>query len=164
MANTITQRTALTLARPTGPARRRTETRMQCAFTTGSTSARAGSVPDARRVGQMRTIVAAQLRLLGLDTLVDSMALVVSELVTNAVEHGGGSMSVSLLITGTKVRLEVGDSGAGRPCPRSAGSGDENGRGLFLVDSLTAELGGRWGFDPDRHAVWVEIPTPPSTP
>lgn len=140
------------------------EALMQCGFTTESTTSGATSVPDARRVGHMRKIVAAQLRLLGLDILVDSMTQVVSELVTNAIEHGSGPVSLSLLITDTQARLEVQDSGAAHPCPRSASSGEENGRGLFLVDSLTAELGGSWGFDPDRHSVWAEVPAPPSTP
>nr|WSX47586.1 ATP-binding protein [Streptomyces sp. NBC_00974]WSX54270.1 ATP-binding protein [Streptomyces sp. NBC_00974] len=121
-------------------------------------------VADAQQVRGVRRIVAARLAFLGLGCLQEALLLIVSEIVTNAVEHaggpGGGSVQVAQRLGGGRLITEVCDSGRGRPRMGIAGAEEENGRGLFLVDSLTTELGGTWGFDLDRRAIWVEIPTP----
>jgi hypothetical protein len=54
------------------------------------------------------------------------------------------------------VWVEVVDNDMRLPRIRNAGETDEGGRGLYLVDQLTA----RWGSRPtnDGKAVWFEIP------
>lgn len=77
---------------------------------------------------------------LGLDPdRCQELKLVVSELVTNAVLHGEGPVSLRLCTSGGTVHGEVADSGAGfePDVPRLVSADDvEGGRGLFLVDHL----------------------------
>ena len=67
------------------------------------------------------------------------LKLVVSELVTNAVVHGRGPVSLRLDARGNVVQGEVSDGGDGFENKRGRipGPNDaEGGRGLFLVDRL----------------------------
>lgn len=93
--------------------------------------------------------------------VVDDAALVVSELVGNAVRHGaalpGGGLIARWQLDGESLLVEVVDGGpgpAGRPAP--AAEDAEGGRGLALVRVLAA----RWGSDPARPGtnVWAELP------
>ena len=89
------------------------------------------------------------------------LALVVTELVANAVRHAGTDITVRLLRLGDGVRVEVAD-GSSRPLrPRSATVADEGGRGLLLVDALST----RYGVEAERHGklVWAEILPEPWT-
>jgi anti-sigma regulatory factor (Ser/Thr protein kinase) len=92
-------------------------------------------------------------------TAADDIELITSELVTNAVHHGGVG-PVGLRITGDEavIRVEVTDSGSGGvPRPRVAPDG-ESGRGLLHVEVLSE----RWGVckDPAGITVWAEIRRP----
>ncbi|MGW3359811.1 ATP-binding protein [Streptomyces bungoensis] len=97
----------------------------------------------------------------------DDAVLVASELVTNALVHAAGErIACRVRWAAGRVRVEVEDQNRGsvRPVPRQSGPDDQNGRGLFLVDALTAD----WGVTaaPGRPAriVWAELTTPPGTP
>ena len=89
------------------------------------------------------------------DDLVDAGELVVSELVTNALLHGGGVASVTVSVTGSTLRIEVADRNRHAPVPASAPSDAMTGRGLSLVRDLAT----RWGVTPNVHGktVWAEI-------
>lgn len=93
------------------------------------------SVPIARRA------VAAQLRAWGLEPLVDTVSLAVSELVTNAVLHATGGLRVALSRAPGGARLEVGDGSARTPLQRRPTELSGTGRGLQLVDMLAADWG-----------------------
>ncbi|WP_159045633.1 ATP-binding SpoIIE family protein phosphatase, partial [Streptomyces puniciscabiei] len=112
-------------------------------------------------VGTARHVAARQLSEWGLEHLVSTMELVVSELVTNAVHHGVGPIQLRL-IRHQVLTCEVFDSGNCYPRQRHARIVDENGRGLFLV----AQLAHRWGFRSASggKVVWVEqdLPSTPS--
>lgn len=71
--------------------------------------------------------------------LVSDILLVTSELVANAVEHGGGPGALRLALADHRVSLAVRDGGAGRPRLQPSGVLTERGRGLLLVDALTHE-------------------------
>ncbi|MFB4304578.1 ATP-binding protein [Actinomadura sp. GTD37] len=99
----------------------------------------------------------------------DDMVLVVSETVANAVAHTasgrpGGRVTVVLAAGDGVYRLEVADDGAagGRPHVKTPhgpdGAGAETGRGMRIVEALSA----RWGFRADgpRTVVWAEFPAP----
>lgn len=84
-------------------------------------------------------------------------AVVVSELVTNAVEHAGRKpVRVTLaLLGGGRVRISVVDLSRQLPQPRGAGAEDESGRGLALVGLMSSG----WGVDHLRWGkrVWAEL-------
>jgi anti-sigma regulatory factor (Ser/Thr protein kinase) len=91
----------------------------------------------------------------------EDVQLLVSELVTNAVRHGGATPDRPLQFdfrrrNGT-IRVEVVDSGTDFEAPSQPANGDANGGwGLFLVDRIAA----RWGVDrtPRGTCVWFELP------
>src|SRR5262249_36677199 len=63
-----------------------------------------------------------------------SFAMLVNELISNAIKHGQGEISVSLTREGEKLRLEVSDNGPGFPegfDPRKAAN-----TGLDLIESM----------------------------
>jgi len=105
-------------------------------------------------VPQARHELWATLSKWGLLELADTAELVVSELVTNAIQHAkvsGREVETRLLRitddTGrTGLRIEVHDAGDGRPQlrrNRPAPSLATRGRGLLLIDTLVGPT--RWG-------------------
>jgi anti-sigma regulatory factor (Ser/Thr protein kinase) len=98
----------------------------------------------------------------GDDDLADTIALVTSELVTNAVVYGRGPIRVGLHHRPGRLVIDVHDGNRDGPLVGVAGIDDEGGRGLALVGMLTARL----GWEPvacGKHA-WAEIPLPGSAP
>jgi DNA-binding response OmpR family regulator len=88
--------------------------------------------------------------------LTDTVTLLVSELVTNAVVHAGSDVEVSVRLTPTAARIEVTDASAESVAPRAAASDEASGRGLALVGSLAQ----RWGVRPapgGGKTVWFEV-------
>lgn len=90
---------------------------------------------------------------------IDAAVLAVSELVANAVVHGGpGHGDVELTVkTGTDgLHIEVFDDDPRPPELRSARSGDDRGRGLAIV----AGLASAWGWTPAAGGkrVWCHLP------
>jgi PAS domain S-box-containing protein len=78
------------------------------------------------------------------DAVTRDLALVTSELVTNAMVHGGAPVDVRLQRTGTRVVLEVQDDAASSlPRPQDPDDDDEHGRGLRIVETLSDEWGMR---------------------
>jgi anti-sigma regulatory factor (Ser/Thr protein kinase) len=75
-------------------------------------------------------------------------AVAFSEVVTNAVVHGSGLITVRARIAPGVLECEVGDGAADLPVVYEAGADDEHHRGLSLVDALaddwrvSARLGG----------------------
>lgn len=108
-------------------------------------------LPAEVHVGQMRRLTAHYLNRWELSRLVDDAVLVVSELVTNAVRHGGGRpVGFRVKRSSRELRIEVTD---GNPTPAqvcSAVRTEENGRGLFLVEAVTDS----WGVSADGMTTW----------
>jgi anti-sigma regulatory factor (Ser/Thr protein kinase) len=110
-------------------------------------------VRDARRV------LGAALERWDVDrTLAADAALVVTELVTNAVLHGRGPIDLRLRLAPRHLVVEVQDGTQVLPRRRRAGAEDEGGRGLQLVSALTE----RWGTRPlpEGKAVWCLLRLP----
>ncbi|MGW7367519.1 SpoIIE family protein phosphatase [Streptomyces sp. NPDC054841] len=104
-----------------------------------------------------RGLIERQLTEWGLDEMIFTTELIVSELVTNAYRYAGGPVTLRL-INLHRLICEVSDPSSTSPHLRRARSTDEGGRGLLLVAQLTA----RWGT---RHArggktVWTEQELP----
>jgi len=89
----------------------------------------------------------------------ETMRLLVTELVANSVRHASAAcVSVKAVVTGTSVWLEVSDEGPGfevEGAMRRGTQTDESGWGLFLVERLA----NRWGVTRDGEAtrVWFEL-------
>jgi anti-sigma regulatory factor (Ser/Thr protein kinase) len=87
--------------------------------------------------------------------VVDDAVLLVSELVTNSVLHGGPPVVVAVDCDEATLQVRVRDGSSSLPAPREAASGDENGRGLALVAEMSAD----WGVDTEEDGkhVWFVI-------
>ena len=86
----------------------------------------------------------------------DTVALLVSEVATNALVHGRGDVEVRVLAPRDGLlRVEVSDGDPALPRPRAASTDAEGGRGLALVDALAAS----WGThaSPTGKVVWFEV-------
>ena len=85
------------------------------------------------------------------------LRLVISEVVTNAVRHGGeGEMLVAVTPKDGYLCVQVTDTGDGfAPRPRAYGPDEDGGFGLFLVERLTR----RWGLtrEDSNTRVWFEF-------
>jgi len=119
------------------------------------------SVPgDARAAGVARRAVTSSKA--GLPEIIrHRVALLLSELVTNAVQHGGGPhelIEVRLVSTSKRVRVEVHDSGNGGSMTRGRLEEDHGGYGLLLVDHL-ADSWGREHTDHGGTVAWFELDT-----
>jgi anti-sigma regulatory factor (Ser/Thr protein kinase) len=105
-------------------------------------------------VGEARHLVAGLLATIAPERL-DTILLLTSELVTNAVRHGSGPVTLHLSGGVHGLQVEVDDDGAGQPVLLDPDALTTGGRGLHLVDALST----RWGVD--RHAlgktVWFRL-------
>jgi anti-sigma regulatory factor (Ser/Thr protein kinase) len=104
-----------------------------------------------------RRFVRAALRSWGEDDLVDDGELIVSELATNAVIHGGSPFRASVERSPHVVRITVEDAGPGFPHSHRAADDAPGGRGVAIVDALSQ----RWGCDrvDGGKVLWAELAT-----
>ncbi|MFD8805167.1 SpoIIE family protein phosphatase [Streptomyces sp. NPDC059597] len=104
--------------------------------------------------GKARRLARAALAEWGLEDLSDSLELLVSEVVTNAVRYTTRPVSVRLLRTDV-LRCEVSDDIPRLPRLCQARATDEGGRGLYLVNKLAR----RWGATrlSAGKVVWFEL-------
>lgn len=107
------------------------------------------NVPVARR------FVRQVLGDLGADGALDTAQTLVSELVTNAVIHARTAFTVRVSCDGDTVRVSVFDGSRARARVRNYGTDATTGRGLRLLDALSAD----WGVEPhgDGKAIWFEV-------
>nr|WP_203592129.1 MULTISPECIES: ATP-binding protein [unclassified Streptomyces] len=110
-----------------------------------------------------RAAVRTQLHGWGLDGVGDLTALLVSELVTNALRHATGPIGVRLVrprgLTGVLL-VEVSDTLPDLPHECVPRPEDEHGRGLQLVASTSRRWGTRPGGDDVGKTVWFELAVP----
>ena len=113
--------------------------------------------PKPRNVRAAREFVADALRDQGFAGDYDTVLLLASELVTNAVRHAATPFEIRVDVERDGVHIEVIDGDGDHPPEvRHPGPDDTNGRGLLLVDQLSAG----WGTDRvgGNKAVWFEVP------
>jgi DNA-binding NarL/FixJ family response regulator len=105
-----------------------------------------------------RRFVEGILEAWGCAELVDTVTLLVSELVGNAVLHAGSEVELSLRLVGDRLRVDVIDRSTALPRRRDAGEGDQTGRGSDLVEIMASS----WGVSgrPDGKSVWFEVELP----
>lgn len=88
----------------------------------------------------------------------DTTMLLVGEVVTNAVVHGGGWFLLQVDATPERIRVEVTDSSAGQPRALQLDGEREHGRGLAIVDALADQWGTR--HMRSHKVVWFELAHP----
>ncbi|WP_181449688.1 SpoIIE family protein phosphatase [Streptomyces cyaneus] len=110
--------------------------------------------PEDAAPGRARRLARRALSRWGLEELTDSVELLVSEVVTNAVRYASRPVTLRLLRTDV-LRCEVGDDVPQLPRLRQARATDEGGRGLYLVNRLAR----RWGATrlSTGKVVWFEL-------
>ncbi|MFD7134396.1 ATP-binding protein [Streptomyces sp. NPDC059894] len=122
--------------------------------------------PDPAEVGRARSWARSRLAGSGIkadEPLAETLILLVSELVTNAVVHTGcpAVLRLSLPRGGggeageSTVRLEVADSSSRAPVPRCVDGDATGGRGLALVDCLADRWG--WSVEGPGKRIWCEL-------
>ncbi|MEV0175248.1 SpoIIE family protein phosphatase [Streptomyces sp. NPDC050803] len=110
--------------------------------------------PEDAAPGRARRLARRALSRWGMEELTDSVELLVSEVVTNAVRYTSRPVTLRLLRTDV-LRCEVGDDVPQLPRLRQARATDEGGRGLYLVNKLAR----RWGATrlSTGKVVWFEL-------
>ncbi len=85
----------------------------------------------------------------------DVAELLVSELVTNALQHAPGGVQLELSMCPPRTRVAVIDQSPAQPVVRHSGPDEVDGRGLLLVESLATD----WGWQERRggNQVWFEL-------
>lgn len=94
------------------------------------------------------------------------LAQALSNLVANAIEHGGGPVELVVRRRGTTVQVEVVDQGPGLPAPvgeltrrRRAGRG-RRGRGLAIAEQIARSHGGRLATAPSDVGARIALELP----
>jgi hypothetical protein len=113
--------------------------------------------PKLTAVREARSMITEPMKRWGLEDLVPTTELLVSELVTNAVRYSRGDVTLRLVNEKALV-CEVLDNSAALPRLRQTNGEDESGRGLQVVRQLSK----RWGArrTPSGKVVWCEQPLP----
>jgi anti-sigma regulatory factor (Ser/Thr protein kinase) len=83
----------------------------------------------------------------------DEVGVVVSELVTNAVHHGGGCVELGVQAHGDRVIVSAADGSS--VVPRRRSPDDAGGRGLALIEAFAAG----WGVEDHEGGkrVWIQL-------
>lgn len=118
-------------------------------------SASAGFEPLPPAAAAARRFLRSVLEGWGLETIVDVAEVVLTELATNAVLHARSPFQVVLSEGPTSLRVSVHDHNRDLPRRYDADLRAFSGRGLYLVEGLSAE----WGCSvrPDGKEVWAEL-------
>lgn len=116
-------------------------------------------VPES--VSRARALVSSVLAAWGMEgDLADCGEVIVSELLTNAVDHTETPLTKVVIErrADSSVRIEVSDRSRIVPRVKEATDDAECGRGLRLVDALSC----RWGCDTNRwgKVTWAELKAP----
>ena len=116
--------------------------------------------PEPRSVPAARHLVSALLGGWGARQSPEDVALLVTEVVTNVVDHVGGEsvLTLELALSDDWLRISVADGSAVRPVVRELDGEEPRGRGMRLVQAIAD----RWGAE-DHHGgkrVWFEFAPP----
>ena len=104
---------------------------------------------------QLRVELAGGLSPYAMEDLAGDAAMVVSELVTNAIRAGASTIRLDVGRVGGLFRITVIDDADGMPILSEPDPSAVAGRGLRIVDALSA----RWGVEPSngRKRVWADL-------
>ncbi|MEV3954680.1 ATP-binding protein [Streptomyces albogriseolus] len=115
-------------------------------------------------VRRARALVSSVLETWGIRSLAEDGEVIVSELLTNTLDHTTCPMARVVIerCMDDVVRIEVADGSHTRPQLKDDDAAAESGRGLFLVDALSW----RWGCDEYAwgKGTWAELKTMTAAP
>jgi anti-sigma regulatory factor (Ser/Thr protein kinase) len=114
---------------------------------------------DPRSVSLARNLLTQLLGQWETEDFVDLAAILIAELVANALRHVPGTCALELTRRGDALRVAVVDTGPGMPDLQNPGLSAYGGRGLHIVSALATA----WGIDhleDGCKAVWAEVATP----
>jgi anti-sigma regulatory factor (Ser/Thr protein kinase) len=114
--------------------------------------------PKLEAVRDARTLIRDPLKRWGLEDLIDSVELLVSELVTNAIKYANGEVLLRLILEPDSLVCEVHDSSPALPRVLQVDKDAENGRGLHVVSQISARWGARRTLT--GKVVWCEQAVP----
>ena len=116
---------------------------------------RTALAPDPSSAAEARRFVRSALADWGASNLNEVAALLVTELVTNAVLHTHSGPEVTARLAGPRLRVEVADDNPSPPVRQHYGPRAGTGRGMILVN----ELASAWGSEPAGRGkiVWFEL-------
>ena len=118
---------------------------------------------EASSVAEARRFVTESLS--GYDPeIAELAALLVSELATNCVRYATGDFDICVEHNGHGIRIEVSDEGQRRPEMRSPEPSDLRGRGLRIVDELSAAWGVTEHPENAGKTVWFTLEAAPLRP
>ena len=114
-----------------------------------------GFSADPQSVSAARRFVAGTLADWELSELADTVTLLLSELVTNAIIHAEAAPDVTVRLLRDRVHVEVADGRSRTVVAQETSETDSTGRGLALVQALAAD----WGSVSvaDGKVVWFDV-------
>jgi MEDS: MEthanogen/methylotroph, DcmR Sensory domain/Histidine kinase-like ATPase domain len=112
-------------------------------------------LPVPAAVASVRRFVREALTTWGLDDLVGDVALITSELATNAITHGSSPFRTSLVRVDGALRVAVEDGSRAWPERQHARPGDQDGRGMAIVEILSRRSG--CDSTPSGKVAWAEL-------
>jgi anti-sigma regulatory factor (Ser/Thr protein kinase) len=91
------------------------------------------------------------------DEVIDDASLLATELMSNAVRHGTGTVTLRVEVEEGVVQVRVHDEAEELPVLRETDPTSLGGRGLFIVQCVADQ----WGSDPDDSGktVWFRLRT-----
>jgi anti-sigma regulatory factor (Ser/Thr protein kinase) len=116
------------------------------------------SAPPPEAVPSSRSRLTAVLAEWGLvGEAIEPALLVVTELLSNAIDHGRAPVRLAVELSDTGVHVEVHDGAPEPPKLQARDLLQRRGRGLQMVEALSL----RWGWIPDSPGklVWADVPT-----
>ncbi|WP_433892746.1 ATP-binding protein [Streptomyces sp. CA-111067] len=116
--------------------------------------AQGASLPTELLPGVIRRAACVAVKQWGLNPLRDDVALVVTELVTNATRHGGGIVHFRMChYADDAVRIEVVQRSCGEPVVLRPRWNQQSGRGMILINGVADA----WGVGEDGTTTWCSF-------
>ncbi|QHC19001.1 hypothetical protein GR131_28210 [Streptomyces sp. GF20] len=118
---------------------------------------------DTSTIPAVRHQLQCWLNSVGLKDVADDVALVSTELMGNAAEHGcrglprDTEMAIRISFSAVLVRVEVTDLSDEQPCARSHSGSRTSGRGLRLVDAFSERWGAEGALIGRGKTVWADL-------
>jgi anti-sigma regulatory factor (Ser/Thr protein kinase) len=114
--------------------------------------------PSGKAPAQARRVVRQMLSEFVSSDVSETAELLVSELVTNAITHGTGMVTLSIDITDESLAVTVGDEEPAQPELQPERLMALGGRGLRMIDTLASAWGVNRHVDGPGKDVWFRLP------